>query len=436
MPTIVFVIDAGASMATRDVPASALPSAPRHTRFDCAKAATETMYRAAQRGARLAHHPEPPVCLLVVATPAGATVVHDGYWTGSAATPGGGGAQGFESALKLLPCAEPLSSSSSIEGSSPPHGPLNSALSLAFQLLSRHRWPRGADTPGEGRRPWALDPGGVVLLTDGDAHRGPDARVQLPSLPRRDEELCSAPFRWDQRLFTLVVNGSNNSSGSNGASGEAGARAVAAPRPLAVMAEATGGRHWPVATQLPALLGCAAAAAHQIARGGVVVRLKALLPNSPPGQAGQSGQPGQPPPAAADPGALVLLGVPATHLLPAKPAPTAAAAAAAAQAAALQAVQACWPGGPCRPAGCGSGHWPLPEEVWVSRASPPGPPSGPVLPPRPAHPTLWCAPPAGPGAAAAAAALDAWCFTFGLPVDWYDKTGCTLAFLFTTQYYA
>jgi len=415
MPTLVFVLDAGASMATRDIPASPQPAAPLHSRFDCAKAAAETIYRSALRGVKLAHHSEPPVGILVVATPRGAMVAHDGTLLANAST---GPGQSFESALKLLPSPEPLLSSSSetTAGVPPSTGPLNSALSQAFQLLSRQRWQRKADTPGDGRRPWSLDPGYVVLLTDGDAHRAPDARVQLPSLPRRDEELCSAPFRWDQQLYTLVLNGSMSSSSSKATAAAATASASAAqvPRPLAMMADATGGKHWPVAPQLPVLLGSATAAAQQMARGGVVVRLKPLLPNppptAPPVPGGQPHAP-PPPPPPADPGALVLLGVAPAPFFPGRPA--------------ADGTPPPPPPPPCRIAGSGVGHWPLPEEFWVSRA-----PSSPCpLPPRPAHPTLWCASPSGNSAAACGAALDAWCFNFGLPVDWYLHILVLTAFL-------
>jgi len=385
-------------MATRDIQASPQPAAPLHTRFDCAKATVETIYRAALRSVKLTHQSEPPVGILIVATPRGAMVAHDGSLIGN--TSSGPAQQSFESALKLLPSPEPLLPSGETTASGlPSPGPLNSALSQAFQVLSRNRWQRKADTPGDGRRPWSLDPGYVVLLTDGDAHRVPDARVQLPSLPRRDDEVCSAPFRWDQQLYTLVLNGSSRSTSSGKASAP-----VVVPRPLAMMADATGGKHWPVAPQLPTLLGHAAAAAQQMARGGVVVRLKPLLPSPPPPPApvpGSQPQQAPPPPPPTDPGALVLLGVAPTPFFPGRPA-------------ADGTTPAPPPPPPCRVAGSGVGHWPLPEEGWVSR----GPSSPCPLPPRPAHPTLWCAPPAGASAAACGAALDAWCFTFGLPVDW------------------
>jgi hypothetical protein len=30
--------------------------------------------------------------------------------------------------------------------------------------------------------------------------------MQIPKLPRRDEDVCPAPFRWDQRMYTIVVS--------------------------------------------------------------------------------------------------------------------------------------------------------------------------------------------------------------------------------------
>ncbi|CAN0118847.1 unnamed protein product, partial [Hapterophycus canaliculatus] len=105
------------------------------------------------------------------------------------------------------------------------------SLGKAFELLGQHRLSSGVDTWGKGRCPWRTEPGAVVLLTDGknaagavnaqDSGMGTGMGMGM-GMPRAssaldmdtiaegargavDGELCGKPFRWDQRLFTVIL---------------------------------------------------------------------------------------------------------------------------------------------------------------------------------------------------------------------------------------
>eukprot|EP00752_Nemacystus_decipiens_P009507 g8498.t1 len=131
------------------------------------------------------------------------------------------------------------------------------ALGKAFELLGQHRLGSGVDTWGKGRSPWRTEPGAVILITDGknvtagvgatDAGSGmggmPMARpgptpLDMDAIAHGARgavgaELCGKPFRWDQRLFSVVLG-----SGAAGGSGGASEATVAALRSVS---EETGG---------------------------------------------------------------------------------------------------------------------------------------------------------------------------------------------------
>lgn len=83
------------------------------------------------------------------------------------------------------------------------------ALKSAFDLLNLNRMQSGIDTYGQGRCPFYLEPSIIILVTDGGrySHRnGIDIQLSLPiniNLP--GAKLTKEPFRWDQRLFSLIL---------------------------------------------------------------------------------------------------------------------------------------------------------------------------------------------------------------------------------------
>ncbi|GBM98058.1 Integrator complex subunit 6-A [Araneus ventricosus] len=86
---------------------------------------------------------------------------------------------------------------------------LGAALKSALDLLNINRMQTGIDTYGQGRCPFYLEPSIIILITDGGrltTTLGVQDELNLPmhsSVP--GSELTKEPFRWDQRLFSLVL---------------------------------------------------------------------------------------------------------------------------------------------------------------------------------------------------------------------------------------
>ena len=152
------------------------------SRMDCAKAAVETFLRqrkARNAAARISPQAETARYLLVAT---GLNSERPRVMVGW-----GRNRASFERALKTL--AEPPRANrdetgqppAAVAAAPPPYPtyvPLNYALAKGFDLLGMYRVQNGVETLGQGRRPWRLDQAWVVLLTDADGHRGPDAKVQ------------------------------------------------------------------------------------------------------------------------------------------------------------------------------------------------------------------------------------------------------------------
>ncbi|KAH8040226.1 hypothetical protein HPB51_009774 [Rhipicephalus microplus] len=86
---------------------------------------------------------------------------------------------------------------------------LGPALKNAFDLLNINRMQTGIDTYGQGRCPFYLEPSVLVVITDGNrltSSAGVHEELTLPmhsAVP--GSELTKEPFRWDQRMFALVL---------------------------------------------------------------------------------------------------------------------------------------------------------------------------------------------------------------------------------------
>ncbi|XP_031558943.1 integrator complex subunit 6-like [Actinia tenebrosa] len=120
---------------------------------------------------------------------------------------------------------------------------LGSALKDSFDLLNLYRLTSGIDNYGMGRKPFYLDPAIVVCITDGSSlvsKSEVEKELHLPmhsNLPGSD--LTKEPFRWDQRLFGLVLR----MAGCRGGPQTKGANAMLSTEPaLAAMCEVTGGK--------------------------------------------------------------------------------------------------------------------------------------------------------------------------------------------------
>eukprot|EP01135_Chromosphaera_perkinsii_P003801 Nk52_evm47s255 gene=Nk52_evmTU47s255 len=84
---------------------------------------------------------------------------------------------------------------------------LGPTLQTAFDFLNQNRISIGIDNFGLGRIPWFIEPAMVVLLTDGgqlSSSSGLEEGLRFQK-PYSGSELASDPYRWDQRLFTIVL---------------------------------------------------------------------------------------------------------------------------------------------------------------------------------------------------------------------------------------
>ncbi|KAL6052168.1 Integrator complex subunit 6 [Balamuthia mandrillaris] len=85
---------------------------------------------------------------------------------------------------------------------------LGPALKKSFDLLNQYRIQTPIENYGQGRIPWYIEPAVIILLTDGEAlttSNGVLNALTLPLTPLAGSELTAEPFRWDQRLFTIIL---------------------------------------------------------------------------------------------------------------------------------------------------------------------------------------------------------------------------------------
>lgn len=154
------------------------------------------------------------------------------------------------------------------------------ALKSAFDLLNLNRMQSGIDMYGLGRAPYYLEPSMIIVITDGSSLTYPGGVQQTLELPMQTNavpgsELTREPFRWDQRLFSLVLrltgappSDSNPTAISN------------LPDPIGPMCAVTGGRSYLVTTQRSILQSIEALV--QKVQSGVVIQFEKVGPDPPP----------------------------------------------------------------------------------------------------------------------------------------------------------
>jgi integrator complex subunit 6 len=122
------------------------------------------------------------------------------------------------------------------------------ALKSAFDLLNLNRMQSGIDTYGQGRCPFYLEPAIIILITDGgkySSRNGIDNTLSLPlNINIPGAKLTKEPFRWDQRLFSLILRmpGHKGDERSEG-------KVPHDDSPLEKMCEVTGGRSYRIKSQ-------------------------------------------------------------------------------------------------------------------------------------------------------------------------------------------
>lgn len=157
------------------------------------------------------------------------------------------------------------------------------ALKHAFDVLNINRMQTGIDTYGQGRSPFYLEPSVIVVITDGgklSSNAGIQEDFNLPmNFPIPGSELTREPFRWDQRLFSLVLR----LAGTPAIDRDTGL-VPSDTSPIDAMCEVTGGRSFCITSQRM-LMQCIDSLVQKV-QSGVVINFEKIGPDPPPLDAG------------------------------------------------------------------------------------------------------------------------------------------------------
>ncbi|XP_072296001.1 integrator complex subunit 6 [Eucyclogobius newberryi] len=224
---------------------------------------------------------------------------------------------------------------------------LGHALRAAFDLLNLNRLVSGIDNYGQGRNPFFLEPSIIITITDGNKlthSSGVPDELHLPlNSPLAGSELTKEPFRWDQRLFALVLR-------LPGAAAPDSEQLGSVPNDdsaITQMCEVTGGRSYSVLTQR--MLNQCLESLVQKVQSGVVINFEKAGPDPPPLLGEENSVDGRPTSSFA-----LHLWHSCHKLIYVRPNPK---------------------------TGVPVGHWPIPESFWPDQNSP-------TLAPRTAHPVV------------------------------------------------
>ncbi|XP_054453396.1 integrator complex subunit 6 isoform X2 [Anoplopoma fimbria] len=224
---------------------------------------------------------------------------------------------------------------------------LGHALRTAFDLLNLNRLVSGIDNYGQGRNPFFLEPSVIITITDGNKlthSSGVPDELHLPlNSPLAGSELTKEPFRWDQRLFALVLRLPGASTPDTEQLGSVPTDESA----ITQMCEVTGGRSYCVRTQR--MLNQCLESLVQKVQSGVVINFEKTGPDPPLVGDENSVESSRP---------VSSFSTQPWHschkLIYVRPNPK---------------------------TGVPVGHWPIPESFWPDQNSP-------TLPPRSAHPVV------------------------------------------------
>ncbi|KAJ8927895.1 hypothetical protein NQ314_019600 [Rhamnusium bicolor] len=148
------------------------------------------------------------------------------------------------------------------------------AVKQAFDILNINRMTSGIDTYGQGRCPFFLETAVIVLITDGGkltTVNGVQEEFNLPmNSPIPGSELTREPFRWDQRLFALVLRLTGKDTGL----------VPSDSSPIDAMCEVTGGRSYCI-TSHRMLNQCIDSLVQKV-QNGVVINFEKIGPDPPP----------------------------------------------------------------------------------------------------------------------------------------------------------
>jgi integrator complex subunit 6 len=155
---------------------------------------------------------------------------------------------------------------------------MGSALKQVFDILNINRMQTGIDMYGQGRYPFYLEPAVILVISDGGKLTtlgSVQSELNLPmhsSVP--GSELTREPFRWDQRLYALVLR----MAGTPPLSQETG-HVASDFSSIDAMCEVTGGRSYAVTSQRM-LHQCIDSLVQKL-QSGVVIHFEKIGPDPP-----------------------------------------------------------------------------------------------------------------------------------------------------------
>ncbi|XP_071594752.1 integrator complex subunit 6 isoform X5 [Heliangelus exortis] len=157
---------------------------------------------------------------------------------------------------------------------------LGQSLRTAFDLLNLNRLVTGIDNYGQGRNPFFLEPAIIITVTDGSkltTTSGIQEELHLPlNSPLPGSELTKEPFRWDQRLFALVLR----LPGITAPESEQMTGVPVDDSAITPMCEVTGGRSYCVCS--PRMLNQCLESLVQKVQSGVVINFEKAGPDPSP----------------------------------------------------------------------------------------------------------------------------------------------------------
>ncbi|XP_055297453.1 integrator complex subunit 6 [Sitodiplosis mosellana] len=148
---------------------------------------------------------------------------------------------------------------------------MGEALKNAFDLLNLNRMQSGIDTYGQGRCPFYLEPSVIIVITDGGRYSYKNGVHQEIIMNQyTGMKLTKEPFRWDQRLFSLVLRMAGNKVDER-----VEGKVPHDDSPIERMCEVTGGRSYRIKSQY-VLNQCIESLVQKV-QPGVVVQFEQLL---------------------------------------------------------------------------------------------------------------------------------------------------------------
>lgn len=155
---------------------------------------------------------------------------------------------------------------------------MGESLKNAFDLLNLNRMQSGIDTYGQGRCPFYLEPSVIIVITDGGRYSYRNGVHQEIILPLNTQipgtKFTKEPFRWDQRLFSLVLRMSGNKIDER-----VEGKVPHDDSPIERMCEVTGGRSYRVRSHY--ILNQCIESLVQKVQPGVVLQFEPLIPKDP-----------------------------------------------------------------------------------------------------------------------------------------------------------